>query len=229
MSCSVVELRQYTLKPGQRDVLIDLFDRELVESQEALGMRVIGQFRVLDEADTFFWLRGFENMQARHEGLRGFYGGPTWKAHRDRANATMVDSDNVLLLRPASPGSGFDLNGLTRAEPDAGEASAKRYVAHILYFREPIEREFAAHFEQVVLPGLVRNGVTVPAYFVSERSMNTFPALPVREDENAFVWFSVTGDDAVHQAYDVAGSYGNVLSRPVEIKTLAPTPRSLLH
>jgi hypothetical protein len=31
----VVELRQYTLRPGQRDVLIDLFDRELVESQEA--------------------------------------------------------------------------------------------------------------------------------------------------------------------------------------------------
>jgi hypothetical protein len=27
--------RQYTLRPGQRDVLIGLFDREFVESQEA--------------------------------------------------------------------------------------------------------------------------------------------------------------------------------------------------
>jgi hypothetical protein len=26
----VVELRQYALRPGQRDVLIDLFDREFV-------------------------------------------------------------------------------------------------------------------------------------------------------------------------------------------------------
>jgi len=34
----VVELRQYTLRPGQRDVLIDLFDRNLVESQETAGM-----------------------------------------------------------------------------------------------------------------------------------------------------------------------------------------------
>src|SRR5437870_12322186 len=37
--CSIVELRQYTLHPGQRGVLIDLFDREFVESQEALGMK----------------------------------------------------------------------------------------------------------------------------------------------------------------------------------------------
>ena len=43
--CPIVELRQYTLHPGKRDVLIDLFDREFVESQEALGMKVIGQFR----------------------------------------------------------------------------------------------------------------------------------------------------------------------------------------
>jgi hypothetical protein len=30
----VVELRQYRMKPGRRDDLIDLFEREFVESQE---------------------------------------------------------------------------------------------------------------------------------------------------------------------------------------------------
>jgi hypothetical protein len=40
--CPVVELRQYTLKPGQREVLIDLFDKYFVESQEAAGMTIIG-------------------------------------------------------------------------------------------------------------------------------------------------------------------------------------------
>jgi hypothetical protein len=44
----IVELRQYTLYPGQRDVLIDLFEREFVEHQEELGIRAIGQFRDLD-------------------------------------------------------------------------------------------------------------------------------------------------------------------------------------
>lgn len=30
----IVELRQYTLHPGKRDTLIELFDREFVETQE---------------------------------------------------------------------------------------------------------------------------------------------------------------------------------------------------
>ncbi|HEY1385444.1 MAG TPA: hypothetical protein VGF43_17605, partial [Dongiaceae bacterium] len=46
--CPVTELRQYTLHPGQRDALIDLFDREFVETQEDAGIRVMGQFRDLD-------------------------------------------------------------------------------------------------------------------------------------------------------------------------------------
>ena len=60
--CPIIELRQYTLHPGKRDVLIDLFDREFVESQEALGMKIIGQFRDLDNPNRFVWLRGFRDM-----------------------------------------------------------------------------------------------------------------------------------------------------------------------
>jgi len=93
--CPIVELRQYTLHPGKRDVLIDLFDREFVESQEALGMKVIGQFRDLDNPNRFVWLRGFLDMPSRAQALKDFYGGATWKAHREAANATMIDSDNV--------------------------------------------------------------------------------------------------------------------------------------
>ncbi len=42
--CPIVELRQYTLHPGKQHVLIDLFDREFIEPQEALGMRIINRF-----------------------------------------------------------------------------------------------------------------------------------------------------------------------------------------
>ena len=55
----VVELRQYLLHHDRRDELIDLFDRELVETQEDAGMSVIGQFRDPDRPDYFVWLRGF--------------------------------------------------------------------------------------------------------------------------------------------------------------------------
>jgi hypothetical protein len=72
LCCPVVELRQYTLHPGKRDILIELFDREFVESQEALGIRVIGQFRDLDSPDRFVWLRGFLDMNSRAKALSDF-------------------------------------------------------------------------------------------------------------------------------------------------------------
>src|ERR1043165_9345700 len=103
----ILELRQYTLHPGKRDTLIDLFDRTFVDPQEDAGMRVLGQFRDLDDPDRFVWLRGFPDHASRAARLESFYSGPIWKAHRDAANATMIDSDNVLLLRPLDPASGF--------------------------------------------------------------------------------------------------------------------------
>jgi hypothetical protein len=55
---SVIELRQYTLKPRQRDAPIALFEREFVERQEDLGMTLCGTFRDADDPDRFVWLRG---------------------------------------------------------------------------------------------------------------------------------------------------------------------------
>ena len=129
--CPIVELRQYTLHPGKRDVLINLFDREFVESQEALGMKVIGQFRDLDNPNRFVWLRGFRDMPSRAQALKDFYGGPVWKAHREAANATMIDSNNVLLLHPAMPTSEFSLGNRNRPKPGSNETRNELIVAAI--------------------------------------------------------------------------------------------------
>src|SRR5688500_10172787 len=64
-SSAIVELRDYTLRPGQRDVLIGLFEQNFIEGQEAVGMRVIDHFRDLDDPDRFVWLRGFPDMPSR--------------------------------------------------------------------------------------------------------------------------------------------------------------------
>src|SRR3569832_52677 len=139
--CQVVELRRYTLRHGQRDVLIELFDREFIETQEAVGMRVIGQFRDLDDPDHFAWLRGFADMQTRPRGLQAFYGGPVWAAHRDVANATMIDSDNVLLLRPAWPGSGIRTSDDDRAP--RGSAQVPPGVVHVtvVHLARPVDAD----------------------------------------------------------------------------------------
>ena len=80
----IIELRQYTLHPGKRDTLIDLFEREFIEGQEAVGMTLIGQFRDLDDPDRFVWMRAFKDMPARADSLQRFYCGPVWQADRER-------------------------------------------------------------------------------------------------------------------------------------------------
>jgi quinol monooxygenase YgiN len=238
--CPIVELRQYTLHPGKRDVLIELFDREFVESQEAVGMKVIGQFRDLDNPNRFVWLRGFRDMSSRARALEDFYGGPVWKANSKAANATMIDSENVLLLHPARPSSEFSFKH-DRPAAGAKENPGKLLVATIYYFDKPVTSDFVGFFERRIKPTLEDSGVSILAYFVTESSANTFPKLPVREGENVFVWLSAFRDQAAYEDYEAARSLSERwakevspeltrrLKRKPEVLKLSPTERSQLR
>jgi NIPSNAP len=238
--CPIIELRQYTLHLGKRDVLIDLFDREFVEPQEAIGMKVIGQFRDLDNISRFVWLRGFRDMPSRAQALKDFYSGPVWKAHREAANATMIDSDNVLLLHPATPTSAFSLGNKERPRVGASEARSELVVATTYYFDAPVEAAFVEFFEKTVKPAVIGSGATVQAYLVAEHSENTFPALPVREGENVFVWFARFNDPAAYERHiaaltqlprwrnEISKELARRLKREPAILKLSPTRRSLL-
>jgi quinol monooxygenase YgiN len=179
----VIELRQYKVVHDQRDRFIDLFDREFVETQEADGMELIGQFRDRSDPDRFTWIRAFPNMDARQRALTAFYSGPTWLAHRGTANPMLFDNDNVLLLRPAWPGSGFH----PAARPSA-TMPARLVVVSIHYLWKHPDEGFTAFFKERLAPALERAGVQIDAALVREESANNFPRLPVREGEKLFVW-----------------------------------------
>ncbi|MCO5994840.1 NIPSNAP family protein [Actinoallomurus rhizosphaericola] len=237
----VLELRQYTLHDDARDVLIDLFEREFVESQEATGTEVIGQFRDVDAADRFVWLRGFPDMRSREAALRAFYGGPVWAAHRDAARVTMVDTDDVLLLRPVDEDSGFPAPSGPRPPVGRAEPPSSLVVATLYRRDRPFDKEFAEFFRRRVRPVLTETGAAPLAYLQTEHAENTYPALPVRTGENFFVWFArFAGRD------DLAGHLGRlerspawrddvlpklsaVLTGEPQRLTLAPTARSLLR
>jgi quinol monooxygenase YgiN len=233
--CPIVELRQYTLHPGQRDVLIALFDREFVETQEAEGMRILGQFRDLDQPDRFVWLRGFTDMPSRARALEAFYTGPAWKANSKAANATMIDSANVLLLHPARPSSGFALDGRQRPAPGSRAASLRLVTGTIYYLDEAPAGELLDAFDREVLPELEKAGASVLGRFVTDSSPNTFPALPVREGEQVFVVFSGFPDAAAQERHLVemgrsraSRAFAARFRRPPETLRLSPTARSLL-
>jgi quinol monooxygenase YgiN len=236
----VVELRQYTLHPDQRDALINLFDREFVETQEAAGMAVLGQFRDLDNPDRFVWLRGFDDMPRRAEALGRFYGGPVWRAHRDQANATMIDSENVLLLRPVTARSAFPAPTTARS-PIGHTTPPPSLVLATLYRRDhPFNEAFTDFFDRQVRPVLVETGATPLACLQTEHAENTFPALPVRTGENVFVWFAQFPSPAHldnhlhrlersdHWQDQVLPTLSAALAGPPQQLRLAPTARSLL-
>ncbi|HEY8298712.1 MAG TPA: NIPSNAP family protein [Candidatus Baltobacteraceae bacterium] len=236
---SVFELRRYTLHPGKRDALIDLFEREFVESQEEAGIRLVGQFRDRDRPDMFVWLRGFPDMEARRLALGAFYKGPVWKAHRDAANATMIDSDNVLLLRP-STASEFAVPQSPRAPAGATERPRSLVTATIYDLREPAGPAFVRFFEERVAPPMTRFGARPIAYFETETAENSYPDLPVRSGENTFVWFAIFEDAAQHDRHvdslarsaewnDVLPELNAWLNAPASVLRLEPTERSQLR
>ncbi|SFI05715.1 NIPSNAP protein [Bosea sp. OK403] len=183
----VFELRRYRLHPGRREALIALFDREFVTTQEEVGIRVVGQFRDLDQPDQFVWFRGFSDMDARRAALNAFYTGPVWVEHGPAANATMIDSDDVLLLKPISIGSGFFAD---QAEPQASGAAAGSVAGFLIvthHFHPQAGEAEAEAFARDFARQAREAGATIQASLISETQSNSFPRLPIREGESVAV------------------------------------------
>jgi len=219
---AVIELRQYTLHPGQRDVLIELFEREFIAPQEALGLQVAGIFRELDAPDRFVWLRGFPDMASRPSRLAGFYDGPVWQRHRNAANATMIDSDDVLLLRPLGP--------------DAQAGAAALVTATICRLHSAADADaLAAQFERTLQEAWRTAGAQWVVGFVTEATPNNYPRLPIREGEQVLVWLSGFADEVTqrHHATQIAALptwaefTGHLAAAPQTLR-LAPTARSAI-
>jgi quinol monooxygenase YgiN len=235
----VLELRQYKIVAGQRDAFVALFEREFVESQEALGMRLVGQYRDLDDPNRFVWLREFPDMAQRGTALTSFYTGPVWQAHRGEANPMLDDNDNVLLLKPA-PGRDFASPAL-RAGIGAAPPPRGMVVATIYYLWKDPSDGFAAFFEAHMRPALEKAGMPVLAAFVPETQANNFPRLPVRQGDKVFVWFTRIASrgayaNALEQLRtlpawrdDVAATLADAEERPAQVLRLEPTPRAALR
>ncbi|MBS0505715.1 MAG: NIPSNAP family protein [Proteobacteria bacterium] len=176
---ALFELRQYTLRRNQRDVLATMFERYFVQPQEDVGAHVLGTFRDLNDPDRFVWMREFANLEARKNALERFYYGPVWKEHRTAANATILDSDNVLLLRRVP----------LLAGPHGDWSSGGEIEAAIYYLGAVDTSAFLGFFDEHVEPLLAARGSRPLLRFATADVANNFPRLPVRGDR-VFVRFS---------------------------------------
>ena len=217
----VVELRQYTLNPGQRDTLMTMFESRFVTSQQATGVRIHGEFRDAGDADRFVWLRGFRDMPERQRSLTEFYGGPVWQKYRNEANATMIDASNVLLLQPAD-GGGFSL----------ARKMTATMVATVYLLQSPVDSGFLRFYKERVRPVMEATGAPPVAELKTLNVPNNFPKLLIRENENAFVVFSAFGNDddlKRHEERLAQSDAAKQLERDLKPKLASPPQRLVLH
>lgn len=235
----IIDLRMYTHQPNKRDDFIRLFEEQFIETQEAVGIQVIGQFYDLEDRNRCIWLRGFNDMAAREQSLTAFYNGPIWKEFRNATNATLIDSENVLLLRSVHPKSGFSLNG--NRPPMGSRTRQSGFVAAtIYYFDGPTGTDFITYFEKTIKPVLMETGASILAYFVTEDSPNTFPRLPVREGEHVFILFGGFPDQDAYRNHLTRLRESKLWNKEIEpfikdqiqgnpeVLRMTPTPRSWL-
>ena len=177
-------------------------------------------------------------MPARASALAEFYGGPVWKAHRETANETMIDSDNVLLLRPLVPSHGPVVISRPAKETIPGFPTSL-IVVTVYSFRNS-SADFQRFFESTLRPELVRHGVVVLATMTTETAANNFPRLPVREGETAFVWMATFDSAETWRAISTQLSSSPAWQRaqqqlqpqlksPAQQLRLQPTRRSTLR
>jgi hypothetical protein len=165
----VIELRNYLVRPNARDRFIDYFENHFVESQNDLGGFVLGTFRIKNEADRFFWIRGFSDINSRSRYLPEFYGGEIWKKFGPDANEMMLECHNVHLLKPLEEISVEDFmreNAVT--------------VIDFYFAKNNKLKELIELFQN-------KSASQNTTLWVSETSENDFPKLPVIQDESILV------------------------------------------
>jgi hypothetical protein len=229
----VLELRNYVAKPGQRDKFISYFETNFIDSQNAIGGYILGQFRVKDADDNFFWIRGFNDMASRSRYLPEFYRGEFWKQRRNYVNDMLINNDNVYLLKPLDlsedqPGAAVNSNEFGKRK---GLVVIDYYVANTRL------KELIEFFKSKYLPFLKGNHISTTSW-VSELAENDFPGLPVFQDKNLLVTITPFKDEAEYQLklkQMNADSNQKLLTELREIVTtrttviLHPTKKSFSH
>jgi hypothetical protein len=216
----IVELRRYQLRPGRFDEFVELFETRFIEQQEAVGARVLGTFAIEGVPDTVLWLRAFRHMEGRQRALEGFYTSPTWLMHRDATNDTILDNDDVHLLRAIVPEAGITIQGRRPAPGERKPAQAFKLMVSELRFAEAL-----GNYHLWLRLFLRKAGADPIASLGTLMAENNYPRLPVWQNRPVHVALLPGDAEMPELPLELRG----MLKWAPEVLTLRPTARSLLR
>ena len=104
----IIEMRTYKTNPGCRSQFRDIFRRKSVPAHAEIGMKILGPFLSVEDQDTFFFMRGFPDLQSREPMKAKFYEGELWKRELESVLMPMLEKYEVVLVE--------DKDGLVRWE-----------------------------------------------------------------------------------------------------------------
>ena len=231
----VIELRRYTVKDGARKNFAQYFEAYFPEAIEQTGAIVAGSFFERNHPNGFTWIRGFHTLEDRPVADAEFYYGPVWREHRKTMNDLLTDSDNVLQLRPLSPGR--EITILPAVDPLAEPDGARGIIVAFIY---PIKANSVEAFAKQAESTFARYqaaGAREAGVLVTLDATNNFPQLPIRTDGPYLVWLGLLRDNqtlereltpVVENSISSLTATGLLRGAP-EFIVLDPTPRSRLR
>ena len=94
----VIEMRTYKTKPGKRAQFLEIFRSKSIPAHKNIGMKIIGPFLSVEDADTFFFMRGFPDLPSREPMKAKFYEGALWKGELEGIMMPMLEKYDVVLV-----------------------------------------------------------------------------------------------------------------------------------
>ena len=95
----IFELRQYRLKPGQRERWVKWMEEKIIPYQVALGVVVVGSFISEEDPDLYVWIRRFDSEPERQRLYAEMYESPTWLNEIKPVNDGMIIREKIHVTR----------------------------------------------------------------------------------------------------------------------------------
>jgi hypothetical protein len=94
----IIEMRTYKTKPGKRSEFIEIFRTRSIPAHAEIGMKILGPFLSVEDADTFFFMRGFSDLPSREPMKAKFYEGDLWKGELENILMPMLEKYEVVAV-----------------------------------------------------------------------------------------------------------------------------------
>src|SRR5436189_5044095 len=95
----IFELRQYHIRPGQREKWVKCMEEEIIPFQVKMGMVILGSFVGEEDESVYVWIRRFESEAERKRLYDVVYQSDYWKNEIAPKVPTLIDRELIKVTR----------------------------------------------------------------------------------------------------------------------------------